>query len=461
VIKAGSVAINGVTLIDGTDAEPVENASILIEDGRFVQVEGSPEEPFDAATVIDGRGKYAMPGIMDANVHLTDGLSLTNNFGGIEYLARYEGRLKEICEEAAQLALKYGTTTVFDTGNAYRPIMGARDAINSGEVIGSRIFAAGAIIGQSGPFTRDFMVDARSRVTKRFADRLDALWEWPGLGGELLLMDVEQVAERVQMHVETGIDLAKVFVTDHLVSSFQNSTAYLQFSHRVLERIFSIVQGAGLKIVTHTSSIESLDTVIDLDADVMVHHNISQQVPMPDSLIKKVASFRGWGAPQPVTNRFQYGLEKIGHGWARYGGGAHRYNLERMIEAGANLCLATDACESSIDRMADFTPEELQDRPWDLGRGSVYWLTAMVETGFTPAQALRAATRDVAVAYGVEDKLGTVEVGKLGDILIVDENPLADVANVNKLSAVIKEGAVIDTSSLPDNPVATVDGKFD
>jgi imidazolonepropionase-like amidohydrolase len=54
-----------------------------------------------------------------------------------------------------------------------------------------------------------------------------------------------------------------------------------------------------------------------------------------------------------------------------------------------------------------------------------------------------------------------VEVGKLGDILIVDENPLADVANVNKLSAVIKEGAVIDTSSLPDNPVATVDGKFD
>ncbi|GAA1061091.1 hypothetical protein GCM10009573_25180 [Agromyces bracchium] len=461
MVKDGSIAINGITLIDGTDSAPFENTSILIEDGKFARIEQSPAVPFEAATVIDGRGQYAMPGLLDANVHLLDGLSLTNNFGGIEYLARYEGRLKELCEEAAQLSLKYGTTTVFDTGDPYRPIIGARDAINKGEVVGSRIYAAGAIIGQSGPFTRDFMVDGRTRATKRFADRLDSLWEWPGLGGELLLMDIEDVADRVQRHVETDIDIAKVFVTDHLVSSFQNSTAYLQFSHRVLERIFSIVQGAGLKLVTHTSSIESLDTVIDLGADVMVHHNVSQQVRMPDSLIEKVAAFKGWGAPQPVTNRFQHGLEAIGHGWARYGGGAHRDNLERMIQAGANLCLATDACESSIDRMADFTPEELTDRPWDLGRGSVYWLTAMVETGFTPAQALRGGTRDVAIAYGVDDKLGTVESGKIADIILLDADPLADVANVAKLNKVIKDGVVIDTAALPDNPVATVDGKFD
>ncbi|MFJ5956635.1 amidohydrolase family protein [Paenarthrobacter sp. NPDC092416] len=460
-MKAETIAINGITLIDGTDAKPLENASILIEDGKFVRIEESPVERFEADTVIDGRGKYAMPGLMDANVHLTDGLSLTNNFGGIEYLARYEGRLKEICEEAAQLALKYGTTTVFDTGNAYRPIIGARDAINAGKVVGSRIYAAGAIIGQSGPFTRDFMVDARTRATKRFADRIDALWEWPGLGGELLLMDIEQVADRVQQHVETDIDLAKVFVTDHLVSSFQNSTAYLQFSERVLERIFSIVQGAGLKLVTHTSSIESLNTVVELGADVMVHHNVTQQVPMPDSLIEKVAAYRGWGAPQPTTNRFQHGMEAIGHGWARYGGGAHRYNLERLIEAGANLCLATDACESDTDRLADFSPEELQDRPWDLGRGSVYWLRAMVETGMSSHQALRGGTRDVAIAYGVDDKLGTVEVGKIADILVLDADPIADVGNVARLNTVIKDGGIIDTAALPDNPVATVDGIFD
>lgn len=461
MVKDGSLAINGITLIDGTDADPIENASILVEDGKFSRIEKSPAEPFQAATVIDGRGKFAMPGLMDANVHLTDGLSLTNNFGGIEYLARYEGRLQEICEEAGQLALKYGTTTLFDTGNAYRPIIGARDAINAGKVIGPRIYAAGAIVGQSGPFSRDFLVDGRKRATKRFADRINELWEWPGLGGELLLMDVEQVAERVQAHVETDIDFAKVFVTDHLVSSFENSTAYLQFSERVLRRIFEIIQGAGMKVVTHTSSIESLNMVIDLNADVMVHHNVTQQQKMPDSLIQKVADFDGWGAPQPVTDRFQQNLEAIGHGWARYGGGAHRYNLEQMIKAGANLCLATDACESSVDRYSDFTNEERQDRPWDLGKGSVYWLRAMVETGMSSHDALRGGTRDVAIAYGVDDKLGTVEVGKLGDILVLDGNPIADVGNVANLSVVIKEGAVIDTAALPDNPVATVDGKFD
>jgi imidazolonepropionase-like amidohydrolase len=221
------------------------------------------------------------------------------------------------------------------------------------------------------------------------------------------------------------------------------------------------VHSAGMKLVTHTSSIESLNTVVELGADVMVHHNVTQQVPMPDTLIEKVAAYRGWGAPQPVTDRFQKGLEAIGHGWARYGGGAHRYNLERLIEAGANLCLATDACESSIDRMNDFTEQELLDRPWDLGKGSVYWLVAMVESGMSPLAALSAGTRDVAIAYGVDDKLGTIEAGKLADLLIMDRDPVADVRHVEKLDAVIKDGVLIDTASLPNNPVVTADHAFD
>lgn len=460
MVKDGSIAINGITLFDGTDGAPIENASILIEDGKFSRMEQSPAEPYQAAEVLDGRGKYAMPGILDANVHLLDGLSYCTDMGGIEYLAKYEGSFKECCEEASQIALKHGTTTLFDTGNAYRPITGARDSINAGEVVGARIFCAGNIVGSGGPFTRDGMLNARNVVTKPFADRIDELFEC-GIGGELLTMDIEQVAERVQAHVETNIDFAKVFVTDHLVSSLENQTAYLQFSERVLRRIFEIIHGAGMKVVTHTSSIESLNTVVDLGADVMVHHNVTQQVPMPDTLIEKVASFEGWGAPQPVTERFQHGLEAIGHGWARYGGGAHRYNLERLIEAGANLCLATDACQSNNDRLGHFRPEELVDRPWDLGRGAVYWLVAMVESGMSASQALRAATRDVAIAYGVEDRFGTVEPGKAADILLLDGNPIADVRNVERLEVVIKDGAVIDTAKLPDNPIATAVRTYD
>ncbi|WP_163086758.1 hypothetical protein, partial [Acinetobacter baumannii] len=83
-----------------------------------------------------------IPGIVNSNVHLIDGIMLMGT-GGIEYLARFEGRFHEVIEEAAQIALKGGMTTVFDTWNALEPAKKARDRINAGTVKGARIYCAG------------------------------------------------------------------------------------------------------------------------------------------------------------------------------------------------------------------------------------------------------------------------------------------------------------------------------
>ena len=144
--RAQSLAITGATVIDGTGKPPIADGVVVITNGRIAAVGkmGSVPVP-DGATRIDGRGKYVIPGLMDANVHL----ALSHNMN-LESVLRYEDRFDRIALEAAQLALKSGITTVFDTWGPRVPLVKARDLIKRGEAPGSRIYLAGAIIGWDG-----------------------------------------------------------------------------------------------------------------------------------------------------------------------------------------------------------------------------------------------------------------------------------------------------------------------
>src|SRR5687768_8261849 len=104
-----SLVISGATLINGLADRPIEGHSIWIEGGRIKAIDrrdalGVPP----GAKLIDARGKYVIPGLMNANVHLLNDIRLEN-------LARYRDRYEDLIVEAAQVALKGGLTTVFDT----------------------------------------------------------------------------------------------------------------------------------------------------------------------------------------------------------------------------------------------------------------------------------------------------------------------------------------------------------
>ena len=130
--QADSLAITHVTIIDGTGAQPISDGAILIEDGK-ISFSGPRQElniPADIQT-INASGKFVIPGLMDANLHLFLNRDL-------ETLIKYEDRYDEIVVEAAQLTLKAGQTTVFDTWGPLPALVKARDKINNGEVPGSR-----------------------------------------------------------------------------------------------------------------------------------------------------------------------------------------------------------------------------------------------------------------------------------------------------------------------------------
>lgn len=455
-----SLVITGCNLIDGTGSVPDRPMTIWIDNGRFSGIwpDGQRDVPTKDIRTIDGRGKYVIPGLINSNVHLLDGIMMMGN-GGVEYLARFEGRYHEVIEEAAQIALRAGMTTVFDTWNALEPVKLARKRINDGTVAGARIFCAGNIVGMGGPFSGDFCLECRPTMSKTFADRSNELFE-AGVGRRLSALPAEEVRAIVRDYLTKGIDFLKFAVSDHIVigPSYQflgPIGPYLTFSERVQRIIVEETRRAGLPVVTHTTSIESLQSAIDLEVDAMMHCTITGQVPIPQSTLEQMVRKCVWGEIQPTTEKYQSALDKKGGRWAKSAGGVHRENTVRLIQANGPILMGTDAGCTDPDILAELSEDELDERSFTLGKDHLNWFVAMSQMGMKPMPMLLAATRDVAKAYGKLDELGTIEEGKIADLLILNANPLQDVRAYANIDVIVKDGSIVDRQSLPTKQVVT------
>jgi len=448
------LAVVGATLIDGRGGTPIRDAVVHIVDGKFHAAgrRGEIQLP-PTATVIEANGQFMLPGIMNGNVHLLDAIMMMGK-GGAEYLARFEGRLHEVIEEAAQISLRGGCTTVFDTWNALVPVLKARDRINAGKAAGARIFAAGNIVGMGGPFSADYSMQSRQVISKTFADRIDNLFD-AGVGRYLSTLPPEDIRPIVRDYIARGIDFLKVGISDHLVVMLGWQSPYLCFSERVLRVITEEVRRARIPLLTHTLSIESLNLAVHLEAEVMIHATITGLVPIPQELLERMVKGKGWSEIQPTTHGYQRHLDSTNHPWAGYAGGAHDENTIRLIAAGAPIILGTDAGCTDPDILHDLPPEELIDRPWTLGTDHVVWMRAMVEKGMTPMNAILSSTFEVARAYGKDKDFGSVEVGKVADLIVARRDPLQNIAHMGDLSTVIKDGRLVDFANLPLQPRVT------
>ena len=111
------------------------------------------------------------------------------------------------------------------------------------------------------------------------------------------------------------------------------------------------------------------------------------------------------------------------------------------------MLLATDAGMMDPDAAESMKPKMRVERPTELGEAHFLWFKAMVEKGMTPMDAIVSATRNIAAAYHKLDQLGTLEAGKLADLVVLDADPLQDVNNIRKISMVMKDGQVVDRDS--------------
>lgn len=127
-----------------------------------------------------------------------------------------------------------------------------------------------------------------------------------------------------------------------------------------------------------------------------------------------------------------------------------RENAIRIVKSGCTITAATDNAMG--------TPPEFSRDPnaWgarEPGPGTHASIESLVEFGMTPAQAIVAATKNGALALGMQDRLGTIEVGKIADVVMLDADPLADIRNIRRISLVLKDGAIVDRDWLPLKPI--------
>jgi imidazolonepropionase-like amidohydrolase len=425
------VVIRDVTIIDGTGAGPASGMTIVIEQSQIsaIGTEGSVRYP-SSARVIDGTGKYLIPGLWDMHVHLRD---LDGTF---------------------PLFIVNGVTTVRDMGSDLQKTVALREQIEAGTLVGPRIRTSG------------MMVESSSWV----AQYVDLMRDQGA--------DEEAVEEFLQTRITVGTPQEARAVVDSLTAL---GADFIKIRHAESPEVFAAIAAAatnaGTHLVGHYVWILSLEESAD-GGQRSFEHNIfpgfaertpEQKREIFDALLRNDTHL----VPTLVTNAIQaLSLERVG-AIAEDAGGTidarNRY-VSRGIRQGWIESAALNAADEErpppevIQQMITssnrFLYEARQagvqilagtDVPTTgtfLGFSLHDELALLIETyGMTPMEALRSATALPAAFMEMDAEVGTIEVGKRADLVLLDADPLADVTNTRRIDTVIANGRVFDSAT--------------
>ncbi|GAA0966826.1 amidohydrolase family protein [Acrocarpospora macrocephala] len=451
--QATRTAFVGATLIDGTGALPVADTAVVVGDGRITWVGARADlEHAPDLRIVDTGGKYMIPGLLDANVHLLIHVDP-------DVLLRYApGCYDELVLEAAQIALRAGVTTVFDTWGPLESLRRVRDRINAGQAIGSRVFCAGNIIGNGGPYSADFFPNLGAGLSSSVVEAINRHWE-QGVGAALTWMPAADVRVAVREYIATSdIDFVKYASSSHAHSRF------LALSPDSQRAIVEEAHAAGMTVQACTQSPEALKAAIDAGVDLLQHGDVTGLHPMPEETLDRIVERRLPCVAFLYTQRHTTAFLERKPQW--HGNDAwgevmmvKDLNDRKLVKAGAMLLLGNDM--GVYGPTAETSPmwgpfqSGIPDVPTHLGRSHIFWLRAAIERDMAPMDALLATTSNIAQAYGRLDELGTVEPGKRADLLILDADPLADPDNYARIAHVVKDGELVDRDRLPEHPVLT------
>ncbi len=464
-------ALVGATLIDGNGGPPVRDAVVVMSGDRIVAAgpRATVAVP-PGAHVIDGTGRWLVPGFVDTNVHLS-------LYGGAadryESLVRYEPRQNDIVLEAAQIDLAHGITTVRDSYGMLRPLTHVRDLIAAGTAVGPRIQAAGNIVGWSGPYSVSFSLTKPGGLTLFQEQMNDEVAQ--GAGDELMTMTPDQLRSAIDAYLDKGPDFIKYGGTSH----FEEPT-YIGFSPEAQRVIVEEAHKRNRGAETHATSAEGLRIAIDAGIDLIQHPEIVDGMEIPDPLVATirerkivcsmlVSTITGEAWQKHLKDRdaaVKKRAEQVKEGAlperarttfeqrqidADTGKGLElrRRSAEKLVRAGAVVTVGTDSYWAAAPELTRMPKPHNQDH----GTGTILAIEGLVELGMTPSQALVAATKNGAIASRDLEDYGTVESGKIADLVLLSADPLADIHNIEKVDQVIKSGRVIDVRALPEQRV--------
>lgn len=426
-----SLAITGATVIDGRGGAPVPDGVVIIEGDRIIQVgrRGALRIPV-GIRVVDAAGIFLIPGLIDTHVHLEDvGLS---DVGGLPASWESAGRLRELVLINARLDLVGGITTVRDLGSS-ELVLRVRDEINAGRFVGPRIVAAGMQLVKRAPeatqarmfLEYDGADDGRAKVRRLALMGVDLIKirlthqrPVPSLDEVLAIVgEAHRLGLRATVHTDVPADdLVRLAIEAGADGIEHNAPLRLEddaLLSEMAKKRMTLMAGSGEFYVQRFED-AGLGGPVALEASRLFPEDVVSALRRgADTLRKQTAEMRrsGWN-PEQVEARFVR-------------------ETERARKAGILLVFGTDA-----GAYLAIHGEEYK---------ALYGETRM---GSSAMEALLMATRDAARALGQEKEIGTIEAGKLADLVIVKADPLADMRNVHRVDRVLKGGVVYSPSEL-------------
>ena len=473
-----ATAIVGATVIDGNGGPPMADATVVVVGKRITAVgpRASVEVPA-GARIVDGTGKFVTPGFVDTNVHIS-------LYGGgrkerKETSVYYREASADLTLESAQMQLKYGITTLRDSYGALLPLMEVRDAIARGDEIGPRMLVAGNIVGWGGPYSLTFALIRENNLSLYEEQFTDFIAQ--GSGEELMDMYPEELRRAINKYLDKGPDFIKYGGTSHWAIP-----TLIGFSPAAQQVIVEETHKRGLVAETHATNPEGLRLSIEAGIDLIQHPEVLANRELSDDLVREIRerkiicsmlvnTFTGerWkkhlkekdaakkklaeadeeaaqeGLKRSIKRKKTSAERRQEQRELGLGTEMRRRNAEKLIEGGCIVTLGTDNFAGAAPEFAR-TPKPISSEP---GIGTIIAIEGLVELGMTPSEAIVAATKNGAMACKALDEFGTVEVGKIADLLVLDADPLASISNIRKLGTLMREGQIIDRHKLPTKPI--------
>ena len=372
-----AIVIRHARLIDGTDAPPLADAAVIIVGPRFTYAGPDRDAVIPAnADVIDAKGRTVVPGLIDAHFHMSYPNTREQPFVLNESISSFRAYW------FLHRHLMGGITTVMD-GGAYKNVgVMAKKAFRDGFLIGSRPIVVGERINASG-----------GHGVSRFPMAYEA--DGP-----------DEFRKAVRVQVQSGADLIKILPP----YSREELAAGIDEAHR-LRKIVAVHSGYL------TDQYDYIRWAAELGADVIEH-----AYALPDDVIKMMGEKKIYGVPtMSCMIRLHAGRAALP------ANEPHPYEkiFLKMKAAGIRMAVGTDAIYEVKNEDPGLYFEEIE---------------RFVKLGYTPQEAIIAATRTGAAVCDASARLGTIEKGKLADLLIVDGDPLKDIRDLRRVAVIVQEG---------------------
>ena len=419
-LAQGTLAIRGVTLIDGSGGPPTLNATVVVAGDRIVLIgEGGTLQVSDNSTVVDGSGKTLIPGIINLHGHvgLTSGL--------VQAQANYT---RDNVIENLRTYASYGVTTTTSLGTDFNSVIDVRDAIKRGELRGvARVLTA----------------------LQGFTTENGYPTQAPGVKG--LALEVSNPAEaraQVDRLADSGADLVKMWVDSHH-GNFEKlrpsiSRAIIDQAHKrgliAAAHLYELADAkrladAGLDIIAHS--------VRDGDVDrELIRRLLARDVTYAPTLTREQSTFvyadlPHWldeaffarGVSPSVVQELRTSMRETQSKDAEQAINRKNFlvamrNLKRLADAGVKIGFATDTGPPA--RFPGYFEH------WEA--------ELMVQAGLTPMQVIVSFSKTASEALGIDRDFGTLAEGKVADMILLDGNPLGNIRNLREINTVYLGG---------------------